>query len=179
MGYMTWDQIKEINKVNFAIIGHHSHTHDYLIEKSNEEFIQDIEKANLIFKEKLGYIPKFFSYPFGEYSEFMRKYISKNFKYAFGQHSGVIDLNKEKFQLPRFPINEKYGELERFKSIIKTYPLEYKNLIPVEKKLNKTNNPPKFSVEFFDEQKNLKNINCYSNEGNVWEKSKIKFVENE
>ena len=83
-------------------IGHHSHTHDYLIENSNEDFINDIEKANLIFQDKLGYIPEFFSYPFGEYSEFMRKYISNNFNYAFGQHSGVIDLNKDKYQLPRF-----------------------------------------------------------------------------
>ena len=29
-----------------------------------------------------------------------------------------IDINKDKFELPRFPINEKYGELKRFKSII-------------------------------------------------------------
>ena len=178
-GYMNWDQIKEIDKESFAFIGHHSHTHDYLIEKTNEDFINDIEKANLIFKDKLGYIPEFFSYPFGEYSEFMRKYISKNFKYAFGQHSGVIDLNKDKFQLPRFPINEKYGEIKRFESIIiKTYPLEYKKLIPVEKKLNSKNNPPKFSVEFFNEQKNINKINCYSNEGDKWEKSNIKFEKN-
>ena len=177
-GYMTWDQIKEINKESFAIIGHHSHTHDYLIEKTNEEFIKDIETANLIFKDKLGFIPEFFSYPFGEYSEFMRKYISINFKYAFGQHSGVIDINKDKFQLPRFPINEKYGEIKRFESIIKTYPLEYKNLVPVEKKLNIKNNPPKFSVEFFKEQANINKINCYSNEGDKWEKSIIKFTKN-
>ena len=177
-GYMTWDQIKEINKESFAVIGHHSHTHDYLIEKTNEEFIKDIETANLIFKDKLGIIPEFFSYPFGEYSEFMRKYISINFKYAFGQHSGVIDINKDKFQLPRFPINEKYGEIKRFESIIKTYPLEYKNLVPVEKKLNIKNNPPKFSVEFFKEQANINKINCYSNEGDKWEKSIIKFTKN-
>ena len=177
-GYMNWNQIKEIDKESFAFIGHHSHTHDYLIENSNEDFINDIEKANLIFQDKLGYIPEFFSYPFGEYSEFMRKYISNNFNYAFGQHSGVIDLNKDKYQLPRFPINEKYGEIKRFESIIKTYPLEYKRLIPVEKKLNSKNNPPKFYVEFFDEQKNIKDINCYSNEGNKWEKSKIEFEEN-
>jgi hypothetical protein len=105
----------------------------------------------------------------------MRNYISKKFTYAFGQHSGVIDVNKEKFQLPRFPINENYGELKRFTSIIKTYPLEYKELLPVEKKLNKSNNPPSFSVEFFKDQKNIKNINCYSNEGNQWEKSNIIF----
>ena len=46
------------------------------------------------------------------YNQFtvIRNYISNNFTFAFGQHSGVIDLNKEKFQLPRFPINENYGE---------------------------------------------------------------------
>jgi peptidoglycan/xylan/chitin deacetylase (PgdA/CDA1 family) len=121
-GYMTWDQIKEVEQESFAIIGHHSHSHDYLIDVSNEDFIKDIETANKIFTEKIGYIPSLFSYPFGEYSEFMKQYISKNFTYAFGQHSGVIDVNKEKFQLPRFPINESYGELKRFTSIIKTVP---------------------------------------------------------
>ena len=174
-GYMTWDQIKEVEQESFAIIGHHSHSHDYLIDVSNEDFIKDIEIANKIFTEKIGYIPSLFSYPFGEYSEFMRQYISKNFTCAFGQHSGVIDVNKEKFQLPRFPINENYGELKRFTSIIKAYPLEYRKLLPLEKKLDKSNNPPSFSVEFFDNQENIKNINCYSNEGNKWEKSKIQF----
>mgnify|MGYP007000416326 len=98
-----------------------------------------------------------------------------NFKLSFGQHSGVIDVNKDKFELPRFPINEKYGEIKRFRSIINYFPLEYKSLKPEEKKLKKEDNPPIFSVEFFENQKNLKNINCYSNEGGVWEKSKIKF----
>ena len=176
-GYMNWDQIKEIEKFDFTSIGHHSHTHDYLIDKTNEEFVIDIKKANEIFMEKLGYIPNLFSYPFGEYSKFMKDYISENFKLSFGQHSGVIDINKDKFELPRFPINEKYGELKRFKSIINYFPLEYKNLKPEEKMLNKENNPPILKVEFFNEQENLNNINCYSNEGGIWEKSKIKLVQ--
>ena len=174
-GYMTWSQIREIESENYAVIGHHSHSHEYLIDVSNEDFINDIETANKIFNEKIGYIPNLFSYPFGEYSEFMRQYISKNFTYAFGQHSGVIDINKEKFQLPRFPINENYGEIKRFRSIMKTYPLEYKKLLPLEKKLDQSNNPPSFSVEFFNNQTNIKNINCYSNEGDRWEKSNIQI----
>jgi poly-beta-1,6-N-acetyl-D-glucosamine N-deacetylase len=177
-GYMTWDQLKEINNESFAIIGHHSHSHEYLIRKNNNEFIKDIEQANIIFKKQIGYIPSLFSYPFGEYSEFMRNYISENFDFAFGQHSGVIDVNKEKFQLPRFPINENYGEINRFKSIIKAYPLEYKKLIPIEKKIIQKNNPPNFSVEFFENQKNIKNVNCYSNEGDQWKKSTTKFNNN-
>ena len=103
----------------------------------------------------------------------MKNYIAENFKLSFGQHSGVIDVNKDKFELPRFPINEKYGEIKRFNSIINYFPLEYKNLEPEQKKLDLENNPPKFSVEFFDNQKNLENITCYSNEGDRWEKSNI------
>ena len=178
-GYMNWDQIKEIERSEFGVIGHHSHSHDYLIDKSEEVFLNDIKTSNLIFKEKLGYVPSLFSYPFGEYSGFMKDYISQNFKIAFGQHSGIIDVNKNKFELPRFPINEKYGEIKRFKSIINYYPLEYKKLEPEEKKLSKENNPPKFKVNFFDNQKNIENINCYSNEGDKWMKSNIKLVEKE
>jgi len=177
-GYMTWDQIREIEQENYAYIGHHSHTHDYLIEKSEEEFIKDIEIASKLFLKELGYVPNLFSYPFGEYSKFMKDYISQNFRFAFGQHSGVIDLNKGKYELPRFPINENYGELNRFKSIINSFPLEFKNLAPEEKKLTNENNPPEFEVEFFEDQKNLNNINCYSNEGNKWEKSNTNFFDN-
>ena len=177
-GYMTWDQIREVESKEFAFIGHHSHTHNYLIDETNDQFILDIEKANGIFVKELGYIPSLFSYPFGEYSKFMRDYISKNFEFAFGQHSGVIDINKDKFELPRFPINENYGDLNRFKSIINSFPLEYKELLPLEKKLTKKNNPPEFVVEFFKDQKNLENINCYSNEGDKWEKSKTNILNN-
>ena len=178
-GYMNWEQIKEIERSEFGVIGHHSHSHDYLIDKSEKVFLDDIKSSNRIFKEKLGYVPTLFSYPFGEYSGFMRDYISRNFKIAFGQHSGIIDVNKNRFELPRFPINEKYGEIKRFKSIINYYPLEYKKLEPEEKKLSKENNPPKFKVEFFDNQKNIENINCYSNEGDKWMKSNIKLIEKE
>ena len=44
--------------------------------------------------------------------------------------------------------------------------------------MTNNNNPPKFLVEFFDEQKNINNINCFSNEENKWEKSNIYFNQN-
>ncbi len=177
-GYMTWEEIKEIDKSEFAFIGHHSHTHEYLIDMSNEEFENDIITASNIFQKELGYVPEIFSYPFGEYSLFMKNYISKNFKIAFGQHSGIIDLNKDRFELPRFPINEKYGDLKRFNSLINYMPLEYKNLKPIEKKINDKNNPPQLTIEFFKNQKNIKNITCYSNDGGTWKKSNLKFLNN-
>ena len=170
-GYMNWEQIKEIEKNPKVYIGNHSHSHDYLVNFKKEDFVQDIDRANKIFINNLGYNPIFFSYPFGEYSNHIKEYISKNFKFAFGQHSGVIDFNKDRHELPRFPINEKYGDLKRFKFLIKLQPLQYKNLLPKEKYVTQQKNPPKFFVEFFKKQKNLNNINCFSNEGDKWEKS--------
>tara|TARA_B110000027_G_scaffold3360_1_gene2987 strand:- start:1237 stop:2295 length:1059 start_codon:yes stop_codon:yes gene_type:complete len=176
-GYMTWNQIKELEKEDTVFIGNHSHTHSYLVDLKNEDFINDIDISSSIFINKLGYNPIFFSYPFGEYSDLIKKYISKNFEFSFGQHSGVIDVNKDRYELPRFPINEKYGDLKRFKFLIDLNPLQYKTLYPLDKYLTK-NNPPKFLVKFFDEQKNINNINCFSDEGNKWEKSNIDFNQN-
>ena len=177
-GYMNWQQIKEIEKEPNVYIGNHSHSHDYLVNFKKEDFLNDINKANKIFINNLGYNPIFFSYPFGEYSEYIKKYISKNFQFSFGQHSGVIDINKDPHELPRFPINEKYGDLKRFKFLINLHPLQYKNLLPINKYITNKNNPPSFSVQFFKNQNNINNINCFSNEGDEWKKSNIYINEN-
>jgi len=176
-GYMNWDQVKEIEKEDFAFIGNHSHSHEYLVDYGSNDFKRDIDKSIEIFKKKLGYNPIFFSYPFGEYSLEQKNYIKQKFKYAFGQHSGVIDLTKDKFELPRFPINEKYGDLKRFKSLIDFLPFQYQSLIPEEKLVKVNNNPPEMIVDFFPNQKNLHNINCFSNEGNIWKKTEMKLYE--
>ena len=139
--------------------------------------MNDITKSMKIFKKELGKNSIFFSYPFGEYSlEFKKIIKSLGFKYAFGQHSGVIDETKDLFELPRFPINEKYGDLKRFKTLIKTLPLKYDSIIPEEKYLTLSENPPKVEIKFFKDTKNVEQINCYSNEGGVWEKSNIDYV---
>ena len=177
-GYMTWEQIKEVSSYNFAYIGNHSHTHEYLLDFSHLEFTKDIKNSIRIFREKLGYNPIYFSYPFGEYNLEQTQFIKNNFKYGFGQHSGVIELTKNPFELPRFPINEKYGDLDRFEFIIKLFPIPYKNLIPQDKYINSNQNPPTIEIDFFEEQKNIKNINCFSNEGSEWRNSIMKFEKN-
>ena len=176
-GYMNWEQIKEIEREAFAFIGNHSHSHEYLLEFSLNKFKSDILKSIEIFKNNLGYNPIYFSYPFGEFSLEQTLFIKKYFKYAFGQHSGVIDVNKNPYELPRFPINEKYGDLERFTFNIDLLPLEYKQIRPKDKYVI-DNNPPNLEIEFFEDQKNLKNINCFSDEGAGWKQTNIKLNNN-
>ena len=174
--YMTWDQIRELNKESFVEIGNHSHTHEYLVDESNDLIKNDISKSISLFKKNLGKNSDFFSYPFGEYSNDFKKIIKDfGFKYAFGQHSGVMDETKDFYELPRYPINEKYGEINRFKSITKTLPFKFVNIYPDEKYLLQSENPPNVKIEFYNGIKNLKSVSCYSNEGGKWRQSDIKF----
>ncbi len=176
-GYMNWSQIKEIENSKIGTIGNHSHSHDYLVDWKENEIKSDLETSINIFKKELGYSPEIFSYPFGEYSNTLKKIVSDlNFKFSFGQHSGVIDPTKNFLELPRFPINEKYGELKRFQSIIQTLPFPFKSISPENRYIKNEENPPQIKIKFYENLINIKNINCYSNEGNTWRKSEIKFL---
>ena len=178
-GYMSWEQINEIAEYDFVEIGNHSHSHDYLIDFDNEKIKDDLRKSIDIFKKELNRDLDFFSYPFGEYSLNLKKIvIDLGFKYAFGQHSGVVDFTKDLHEMPRFPINEKYGEIKRFKTILKTLPFQFKYIKPKEKYISDKNNPPKVNIEFYENLKNLKNLNCFSNEEDKWRNSKISFNNN-
>jgi peptidoglycan/xylan/chitin deacetylase (PgdA/CDA1 family) len=178
-GYMNWTQIKEIAKEKFVHIGNHSFSHEYLVDKTNDEIIYDISRARSDLKNNLGHNSPFFSYPFGEYSNNFKNIIKDfGFKYAFGQHSGVVDETKDFYELPRFPINEAYGELKRFEIVLKTIPLKFKSIMPEEKYITDADNPPQIIIEFFNDLKNIKLLNCYSNEQNSWRKSELEYLEN-
>ena len=67
--------------------------------------------------------------------------------------------------------------MKRFDFLIDLLPLQYKNITPEDKYVF-NNNPPKLVIEFFNNQKNLNKINCFSDEGNKWGKSNIKIIDN-
>jgi peptidoglycan/xylan/chitin deacetylase (PgdA/CDA1 family) len=173
-GYMTWKQIKEISNYSFVEIGNHSHSHEYLIDEKLSTIKKDLLTSKNLFKSKLKKDTIFFSYPFGEYSlEFKNLVKELGFKFAFGQHSGVVGNYEDHYELPRFPINEKYGELKRFSTLLKTIPFSYSSILPEEKYINGKPNPPKVKIKF---KQDIKNINCFSNEENRWRNSKINFL---
>ena len=99
-GYMSWEEIKEISEFDFVHIGNHSHTHDYLVDKTDQEIKEDIITSIKIFQKKLNHKTEFFAYPFGEYRLSYKKIVKDlGFNFGFGQHSGVMDSTKDKFAL--------------------------------------------------------------------------------
>ena len=67
---------------------------------------------------------------------------------------------------------------QRFSSIISYYHFLTKNFSQKINLLKKNNNPPSVEVEFFEDQKNIDKINCFSNEGEEWGSPKIQFINN-
>ena len=54
-------------------------------------------------------------------------------------------------------------------------PFKYKKIYPEEKYLSQNDNPPDVKIEFYENINNLKSVSCYSNEGDKWRQSNIKF----
>ena len=155
--YMNWEQIKEM--VNHGVtIGHHTKNHLHLVTEEKEKIISEIEEANNDFLKNLGYVPDIFAYPYGEYSSEVKQITKSYFKAAFGQQSGGIYNGIDIFELPRYSLNEQYGDLKRFKFAANSYGLKIKNILP-ENKVITDANPPLLGFTLLDDLKG--SLKCY------------------
>ena len=155
--YMNWEQIKEMAN-NGVTIGHHTKSHFHLVGKKKETIISEIEEASDDFLKNLGYVPEIFAYPYGEYSSEIKQITKNYFKAAFGQQSGALYNGIDIFELPRFSLNENYGDLKRFKFAANSYGLKIKNVLPESKVITDTN-PPLLGFTLLDDLED--SIRCY------------------
>ena len=155
--YMNWEQLKEMNN-HGVTIGHHTKNHFHLVSKKKETIISEIEEASDDFLKNLGYVPDIFAYPYGEYSSEIKEITKNYFKAAFGQQSGGIYNGIDIFELPRFSMNEQYGDLKRFKFAANSYGLKIKNVLP-ENKVITDINAPLLGFTLLDDLEGL--IRCY------------------
>ena len=156
--YLNWDEIRKL-KNDGVTIGGHSHTHNHLPNMSTDEVKKEIEISNKIFLDELGEIPTLFAYPYGEASVKVINLL-KNYKYkvAFGQHSGVINETSNLYYLPRFSLNERYGNIDRVRFAANTKGLGVYDFIPIDP--NITENPPFIGLSLLD-QNLAKSIDCF------------------
>lgn len=127
--YLTWEQIREISNQGIEI-GHHSHAHTYFLNLSDAErsqrFEEDLLIAESLFEKHLGFIPKIYSYPYGEFDHGMRNVLEKHgYKMAFAQNSGVWNEQSDPLAIPRFPMAGDFVELKQFKSKVNMGPLKW------------------------------------------------------
>jgi peptidoglycan/xylan/chitin deacetylase (PgdA/CDA1 family) len=152
--YMSWDQLRDALDRGVEI-QNHSHTHSSFSTLDEEAIINEIETSQSLISTNLNITPNLFAFPFGESSDMAQKVIERYFDAAFGQHSGAFSMNYQ-YYIPRFPLNENYGSLDRLREISKSLPFEAAQLQPS----NPTLNPP--STRFvLDVEGGVNGVNCF------------------
>lgn len=168
VGMMSWDQIRELARAGVTI-GAHSASHLHMPDRDAATNRAEIEKSNARFKAELGAVPALFAYPFGEMSRAIGTLVAEVGGYvaAFGQHSGVIHTTSNILYLPRFALNEHYGNLDRFRLASNALPLPVTDLTPADPLLSARNNPPAVGFTADDDvARRIGQLACYaSHEG--------------
>ena len=156
--YLNWDEIRSLIKEGVEI-GAHSHNHNHLPDMSIEEIKNELEISNKIFLKELGKIPTLFAYPYGEADNRIINLLKEyKYKVAFGQHSGVINETSNLYYLPRFSLNEKYGNIDRVKFASNTKGLGVYDFIPEDPHI--FDNPPFIGLSLLD-QTLVSSIDCF------------------
>ena len=163
--YMTWDNLREM-AVAGVTIGHQTASHLHMAKASAERNSRDIARADGRFRANLGIRPKLFAYPYGEAGLAVEKLVrGADFAAAFGQHSGAAGGTDDLYYLPRFAMNEKYGDLARFRLVANTLALPVTDVVPADTVITGLN-PPAIGFTVIGNVKGLQRLTCFaSHEG--------------
>ena len=158
--YMSWDQIRDLRD-NGVTIGSQTATHLHMPANRKDRNIEDLRLSNQRFKGELGAAPNLFAYPFGEASRNIQAIVRQaGFTDAFGQHSGALHTSSDRYYMPRFALNENFGDIRRFKLVANALPVPHTDLSPLDPTL--TQNPPLFGFTLTSEAGPLRGLTCYS-----------------
>jgi peptidoglycan/xylan/chitin deacetylase (PgdA/CDA1 family) len=98
--YTTWEELKDISQ--YGSIEFHSYGHKHMTYLSNEEIKNDFDKGLNIFQKRLNIKPKFFTYPYGEYSQRVKE-ISKSYGFdaILNQNMGAVATSSDVYDMDR------------------------------------------------------------------------------
>lgn len=101
--FMTWEQLKDASK--YGEIGLHSFHHPHLTNLEPKKVYQDTQKAYEMFSKKLGFKPRSYAYPYGEYNKTVQDEIKKfNFDYILNQSTGTVNANSDIYDIQRIAL---------------------------------------------------------------------------
>lgn len=159
-GILTWDQIREMHDAGVEI-GAHTASHLHMADAAAARNRSEMERSLRRFETELGERPTLFAYPYGEAGLAERKIVREfGFDTAFGQHSGIAHQGSAPMYLPRFALNETYGELKDFLLRVNALPLPVSDLTPADSVI-KGRNPPLVGFTVDASIEDLHRLACY------------------
>jgi poly-beta-1,6-N-acetyl-D-glucosamine N-deacetylase len=165
--HMGWSQIRELAAAGVTI-GSQTASHLHMAKTDDAGNTADIEKSNARFVSELGRRPDLIAYPYGEASSAVERLARRlGFIAGFGQHSGAIGGTGNLFYLPRFALNEKYGDMARFRRVANVLPLPVSDFTPTDHLVGAVN-PPAIGFTVDPGIRGLDRLSCFaSHEGRM------------
>lgn len=158
--YMSWDQLREMRDAGVDIGAHtasHLHMADVDPARNRAEMRRSLKKLD----EELGVRPVLFAYPYGEAGLAVAKTVGEfGFAAAFGQHSAATHKSADPLYLPRFPLNEQYGDADDFTLRVGTVGLPVRDMTPSDTYLG-DGNPPAVGFTVDGSVSSLAGLACY------------------
>lgn len=159
--YLNWHDLESLHKHPGVTLGILPSAYVRLYESPRAEILHNLNSAQAAHQKHFGGKPRFFSYPFGEYSAAYKSIIAeREYDAAFGLHSGTVYPGADMQALPRFTMTEKYGDLERFRLVSRALAIPASDIEPADPLLDTDMPAIGFSVdhELADQ---LKGLACF------------------
>ncbi|TBR44888.1 polysaccharide deacetylase [Marinomonas agarivorans] len=164
--FLSWDNMREMqqHKVVFA---NHTVSHPYMLrleegeskEAWQERMQQEIRQVETLLEKELGSSPKMIAYPYGESNVTIREIVSNLGMVGFGQQSGVVSIDSDFTNLPRYPASGHYAKLSGLKTKLASLPM------PLEKVENDgdlaNDMPVSMFLTFKSGKYRFKDLACY------------------
>jgi poly-beta-1,6-N-acetyl-D-glucosamine N-deacetylase len=166
--YMSWEQLREMAQ-NGVSIENHGKSHTHMVrrkpDESEQQWLQrirlDITKSQQQITKRIGIESQLFAWPYGEYNNKLAKLITDLGLTGFGQQSGPAWADANFSALPRFPMADKYANLDGFITKVNTLPLPVVRAQPSEPVLKPGNNRPTLTLTLAPKHYSKSSLRCY------------------
>ena len=126
-GFLTWDQVKEMDTHNFTA-GAHTRHHVYLPDVPLDVARDEIVGSKKMIEEHVGHPIDYFAYPSGGFNEEIEGIVEEaGFKAAVTTNRGEDRLNRDLFALKRIRIKDSDNALVLYAKLSGYYNLFRKN----------------------------------------------------
>ena len=164
--FLTWDNMREMQQYG-GVMANHTISHPYMVRKEKGETYGDwferikneVLQVETLLIDELGQSPKMLAYPYGESNDAIRAFLTQEGIIGFGQQSGVVGVDSNFTNLPRFPAAGAYADLEALKTKLSSIPMP---LDVVETKGDFAGDDPvTMTLTLKNGQYRTKELNCY------------------
>ncbi len=101
--FMSWKQVQ--GAARHGEIGYHSYAHPHMVSLSDEALREDFEKGLALMQKRLGFKPRYFAYPYGEYDDRVKKIAETyDFDAICNQNAGAVSERSDIHDLDRIAL---------------------------------------------------------------------------